>query len=105
VNTERELSRLNRLSRDIEARAFPDAAQPSKPPGKTGRALMTAAEADTLFAIQEHIRKWGESPTRKEIAKARGICEGNARWNVVALQAKGWVRTKAHRPRSIEVVG
>ena len=62
------------------------------------------AQAATPQAIESHIERFGESPTRREIAKARGIGEGEATWQALALRSRGLVATTPHKPRSLRIV-
>ena len=63
------------------------------------------AQQATLDAIREHIARTGDSPTRREIAAARGISEGEATWQVLALRKRGCVTTTPHKARSVLPVG
>jgi len=67
-------------------------------------AALTQKQADMLRMISRHIRRYGYSPSVREIAEKTGRSTTAAHIMIKQLEKRGAIRRTEHRDRAIEVV-
>ena len=70
----------------------------------TAQQPLTPRQADVLRVIRDCISAQGVSPTLQEIADTLGMSKVSAYEHVGQLEAKGWIRKRALKERSIELL-
>ena len=68
------------------------------------RPRLTRRQAEVLEFARDFDRRTGYSPTLEEIGEALGVNRVTAFEHVRALEEKGWIRTRKHCSRSIEIL-
>lgn len=69
-----------------------------------GKGNLTRRQANVLDFVRQYIEENDISPTLGEIGESLGVNRVTVFEHVRALETKGWIRTRRHLSRSIELV-